>query len=890
VITLENRRFGFALRIAAAAVTAGLLTAAVLVPPAVEASTAVRDGAWERDPGIPAPESVLGYPLGRRFTPHHRIVDYLKRLDASSDRVTVQTYGHTYEGRPLLLVTISDPRNLARRDTLRSAYQRLADPRTLTRREASALVRDLPIAVWLSFNIHGDEASSSEAAMALAHRLAADQGPDIRELLQSTVVLLDPCLNPDGRDRYVNWLSGVTGSAPDPLPASREHHEPWPGGRFNHYLFDLNRDWAWLTQAETRARAEIYLSWKPQVHVDFHEMWANSTYFFFPPERPIHPLLRDAVRKWGHIFGEGNAAAFDARGWRYYTGESFDLLYPGYGDSWPSLHGAIGMTYEQAGHGFAAVRLVRGADDTLTLAERAEHHTIAALATLETAAAHRVDKLLDFHRHFESQGQSGPRAYLFPPGNDPPRTAELMALLMAHGVEIDRAQAPIRASRLRAYDGRPAPSSLPAGTYVVSTDQPLHRFIHAVLEPETALPDTFFYDISAWSLPLAFGIEAYWTESEPKGSRERLQRTPQAAGAVVHPEAAYAFLVSWERNASARAAAWLLERGVKLHFATRRFETAGRSFPPGTLVVFRSGNRDDLSELIERAARTMGIEAFGVDTGLTDAGPDLGSFRIRPLRRPRVAVVSGPPASPTSVGACWFLFDHIYGVPHSLLTVDEISSRSLQEYSVLVLPDDGSGGIRYGAEIDSSTVAIIEEWISDGGVFVGLGGGAFFAAADRSGLSSVRTAAPPDETADLTEEERKAQEDARRRETLSQREERRRRAALPGTIFRITVDPLHPLGFGYTGEARVMKISTRALELGPAGTNVAWFTASPKVSGYASPANVQHLAERPFLIDEPRGRGHVVLYVEDPNFRLFWYGLNRLFLNSVFFLSDAGGD
>ena len=836
------------------------------------------------DPAVPSPESFLGYPVGERFTPHHQVVAYLRLLADRSPRLTLEEYGKTYEDRPLVLVTASSPKNLARREELQGMYRDLSESRDLSRNEAQRLVVELPVVVWLSFNIHGDEPSPSEAAMSLAYRLAADGSSETRKLLDESVVLIDPCLNPDGRDRYVGWFRGVTGRRPDPEPGAREHHQPWPGGRYNHYLFDLNRDWAWLTQAESRARIPVYLAWKPQVHVDFHEMWANSTYFFFPPERPIHPLLSSQVKRWGDRFGEGNARAFDARGWRYFTEESFDLYYPGYGDSWPSFHGATGMTYEQAGHGFAGAALLRSDGDTLTLAERTEHHYVAAMATVATAVANREERLLDFYRFFREPAAGGPHMYLFPPGADPPRTAELVGLLMSHGVEVKRAASSVSVTGLHSYDGSNGRSSLPEGTYSVSLDQPLSRFIRAVLEPETALPDTFFYDVSAWSLPLAFGVEAYWSDKDVGGKFEVLEAPPRVEGTVIQPDAGYAFLVSWERNAAARAAAMLLEKGVRLHFASRGFRSAGRDFPPGTLVMFLSENRANLVEDLTTVARVTGVEIVGVDTGLTDSGPDLGSYQIQSLVQPRVAVVSGSPVLPTSMGACWFLLDQVYGLSHSLIPLDEISENTLRRYTVLVFPDDGAGGRRYSSQVDSSTVRVIREWISDGGVFVGLGGGAFFATADRSGISTVEMASDPDE--ELSDEEKEELDQQKRLETQAELEIREQRQVLPGTIFRVKVDPLHPLGFGYEGEARVLKITNRALELGPPGTNVAWFTSSPKVSGYASARDVAHLAERPFLVDQPMGRGHVVLYVEDPNFRLFWYGLNKLFLNSLYFLAS----
>ena len=832
-------------------------------------------------PDVPDPAAFLGYELGERFTPHHLVVEYMELLAQASPRVQLEAYGRSYEGRPLQLLTISDPHNLSRAEDIKKTYAELTDPRRTGFDSARNRVRELPVAVWLSYNIHGNEASSTEAAMAAAYFLAAADEDELGDLLKDTVVLLDPCLNPDGRDRYVNWITSVVGSKPNPLSAAREHHEPWPGGRFNHYLFDLNRDWAWLTQIESRQRAKAYLEWMPQVHVDFHEMWVESTYFFFPPERPVHQAFPPQVMKWGRIFGRGNAEAFDARGWRYYTAEDFDLFYPGYGDSWPSFQGAVGMTYEQAGHGRAGIVYRKNDGTELTLTERADHHYVASLATIRTAAENREARLLDFYRFFEVPARPDPWAYLLPPGNDPPRTRELAELLMFHGAEVHETTTEIPRRSVFDYDGRPADANLPEGTYVVAMNQPRHSFLRAILEPEAAITDTMFYDVSAWSLPVAFGTDAYMTKG-PLGSLRKLTSLPRIETKVIHPEAEYAFLTSWDRNGAAKAASRLLQHDVKVHFTKRSFETMGRTFSEGSLVVFaqdQNHTHSELVSLLEEAAETCGVDFLGVTSGLTDHGPDLGSAQIQRLELPRVALLADSPASPASVGPCWFLLDRQYDIPHALLQIDQISQENLKDFDVLVIPNDWSGGRAYQSALDSAQVAVIKDWVRRGGVYVGLGGGAFFAG--RAGLCTTK---PASRDEDLSEADKAEREKARKMETISERENRQRKENLPGTIFRVSVDPRHPLGFGYRGDTRVLKTGSGALDLGPQGSNVALFVDQPRVSGYASQENITHLEETPYLVAEPLGRGHVVLYVEDPNFRLFWYGLNRLFLNSLFFL------
>src|SRR6202035_4496291 len=350
------------------------------------------------DPAVPTSESALGYPLGTRFTHWDRIVAYLQSLAAASNRVKMWEYGQTYEGRPLKLVAFASSENLARLDAIREERLRLADPAALSHEERERLVAHLPVVVWLAYGVHGNEASSSEAAMAVAYLLAAGQG-DIPGLLKNMIVLVDPLSNPDGRERYVHSFEERRGADPNPRATAAEHWEPWPGGRQNHYLIDLNRDWAWASQEESRSRLAAYRAWEPQVYVDFHEMASESSYFFLHAAEPINPRIDHRILPWLETFGRANAAAFDHQGWVYYKAESYDLFYPGYGDSYPSLRGAVGMTYEMAGGGRGGLALTLPDGTLLTLADRVAHHLTTSLAPLRTAAANGRRLLADFTAH-----------------------------------------------------------------------------------------------------------------------------------------------------------------------------------------------------------------------------------------------------------------------------------------------------------------------------------------------------------------------------------------------------------------------------------------------------------------------------------------------------------
>ncbi|HEY0781720.1 MAG TPA: M14 metallopeptidase family protein, partial [Thermoanaerobaculia bacterium] len=494
------------------------------------------------DERVPRPEAVLGYPLGSRFTHWERILDYLKALAAASPRVKLWEYGRTYEGRPLELVAISTADNISRLDEIQKERLRLADPAGLPQPERERLLHRNPMVIWLAYGIHGNESSSAEAAMATAYVLAAAQG-ETAELLANTIVLVDPLSNPDGRERYVHGYEQRQGQEPNPERAAAEHWEPWPGGRQNHYLLDLNRDWAWATQQETRSRIAAYRAWEPQVYVDFHEMGTDSSYFFPPAAEPVHPRIDRRIVSWLETFGRANAEAFDHQGWVYFKNENFDLFYPGYGDSYPSLCGAVGMTYEVAGGGRGGLAVNRPDGTPLTLADRVARHLTTSLATFRTAARNSRRLLEDFVSTRLKAATEPAHTYLWPATQ--PEARSLVDLFTLHGVQVLQLAQPQEVA-VQPYLGRenrePQPRRFAAGTYLVSTAQPLGNLVDALLAREAPMNQSFldrqrqrldqnleaeFYDITAWALPLAYNLETWVANGELTGTRAI---EPPAAG------------------------------------------------------------------------------------------------------------------------------------------------------------------------------------------------------------------------------------------------------------------------------------------------------------------------------------------------------------------------
>jgi hypothetical protein len=836
-----------------------LLIALVLVP------------APTRGQDLPSPAQVLGYELGERFTPVDGVIRYVRTLADASDRVSLHPYGETLEGRPLLQVLVASPEHRTRLEEILELNRELTLPETSEAR-AREIISTNPAVVYLSYGVHGNESSSSEAALWTAWDLARG-AEDMSWALDSLIVVMEPAVNPDGRDRYVNWYRQARNLEPTPDRASREHSEPWPGGRPNHYLFDLNRDWAWMTQPETRARLATWDRWTPQVHVDFHEMSPNSSYFFFPPAKPVNPIYPDHIRDWAQRFGEGNARAFNERGWLYYTAEGFDLFYPGYGDSWPSLLGGVGMTYEQAGGGSAGLVFERSDGLLLTLEDRAMHHWVAGTATLRTAAAGRTD-LLEGFAAFHRTVDEGLADVLLVPGEDPERVHALVNHLLGQGIEVERSTESFRASTEvhRGYDPR---ESFPEGTFLVRARQPRGKLAGALLEPEQLLEGSSTYDITAWSLPYVYGVEAHSVDGNVAGEWETVEPLPRAPSPVARPGTPYGYLLTPGFDAMPALVAFLVADG-RAYAQPDTFRLDGTLYPRGTFFLPRGRNPE-----LERKAEEAGLLAFlePVSTGLTEGGLDLGTDEAYAVRRPDVGVVQGEGVSSTSYGAHWFFLEQVLELPFDALELESLGRLSLEEYDVLVFPES------YGATrtLGEGGTEALREWVRGGGTLVAVGGSA------RSlGGALTELALREWEEEDLEEDERL--EEALR--TREEREEDRWERAVPGSILKVRLDPGHRLAAGASAdglEGELFVLSRgRAFEPGADFESVAFHPEGlERIAGVVSPENLERLDRSTWLAEVGVGRGNVILFVEDPLFRMFWYSGFQLFANALL-LGPAG--
>lgn len=852
------------------------------------------------DPSIPTLREVVGHSWAEKITMHHESERYLQALQqASGGRMKLIRYGETWEGKSLYVMAIGSPANIGRLAQIQAGMQQLADPRLLAANEATRLIGSLPSMVWLICGVHGNEISGVDAGLLTAYHLLAAKGDPLVDAAQkNTVVLIDPMQNPDGRDRFINYFRQNLGLEPQGDLQSAEHNEVWPSGRVNHYLFDMNRDWFAQTQPETRGRTKFYLSWFPQVVADLHEMGTNSTYYFAPPALPWNPNLTPSQTDWLTRLGRNNGAWFDRFGFDYYTRENYDSFYPGYGEGWPLFHGSLGMTYEQASvRGLVAKR----EDETvMTYHDSVRHHFIAALSTIEMTAKHREELLRHFYDHRRTaieEGQTGPiREFIIEPGTDPNRAAKLARTLMLSGIEVRRAEAPFTNGRTRDYDGGELKArQFPAGSYIVSLAQPAKRLARTLLEKMTPQDREFldeqrrrnekrqseqFYDVTAWSLPLIYDQPAFVAEEVSNVRSTLLTAPPKPVGQVRGGRAKLAYLIPWGTQSAAAALADLFRNDLRVHGIDKPFRLNGRDFPVGTLIVKVRDNPESLHQQIGRIAAEHGLEVEATDSAWVEAGPNFGSNAVKHLPRPRIALVYNLPTSPNSAGWTRYVLERQYGYPVTTIRADQVRGADLSRYNVMILPDSFSG---YAAQFGDGVA--IREWVQRGGVLIGLGGAVNWLSEERVGLLAAKREKreKPDPKAEKQENTEKVVVDplARAIEPVDEYP-----SSTPGALLRVRVDREHWLGFGYGETTTVMVDSNRIytpLRL-DRGTNVAVYLPQERMvaSGHLWDDARRQLPNKAFLLHSRSGRGHVVGFVEDPNYRAFMDGLNGFFMNAVF--------
>jgi hypothetical protein len=822
---------------------------------------------------LKSPDDFLGYKVGTRYTPHWKIVSYFQHVAANvTANVKLEQYGQTNEGRPLMLAFVSSADNMSRLEQIRMNNMRLAN---LAKDRAAPVEENAPAIVWLSYNVHGNETSSSEAALMTIWALVDPSNSRTKEWLKNTVVIIDPCINPDGRDRYVNWFNSIVGKTTNPSYNAREHREPWPGGRTNHYNFDLNRDWAWQTQVESQQRIKVYNQWMPYVHVDFHEQGVNNPYYFAPAAQPYHEVITQWQRDFQVTLGKNHAKYFDSNGWLYFTKEVFDLFYPSYGDTYPTYNGAIGMTYEQAGGGGAGAAVHTDEGDTLTLLDRATHHYTTGISTIEVSSLNSSKLVKEFRKFFNDAVSSGFGEYKsFLIKNKPAdreRFNSLIELLDKNSIQYEFAGGSSRGtfSGFNYHSGKEEMETIDAGDLMVHVQQPRSAMVKVLFEPKSKLVDSNTYDITAWAMPYVYGLEGYAFKSKLSSSAGT-----KPAPVVNSVSDAYGYVINWQGMQSAKALGQLIQRGVKVRFSETPFEVSGQQFERGALIIIKKGNEkfgNGLANIVNQVCNANNVKANTITTGFVDKGFDFGSNKIHYIKPPRTALITGEGVGSNAAGEIWHFFEQVLEYPVTLVNANDFGRTNWSDFDVMILP---SGNYRFLT--DKAQADQLKDWINKGGRIVALEG----AVSQLSKTDWAIKAKKSDDSADKKDPYAALNTyDERGADFLSQN--------IPGSIFKVELDNTHPLAYGYPDYYYTLKQDDAMYEfLKDGGWNVGVIKKEGAVSGYVGSRLKDKLKDGVIFGVQNMGGGRIVYLADDVLFRSFWENGKLMLCNAVFMVGQ----
>ncbi|WP_299525153.1 M14 metallopeptidase family protein [Winogradskyella sp.] len=799
---------------------------------------------------IQAPSEFLGYDIGTQFSRHHQVVDYFKSVaEALPNQVKLEQYGTTYERRPLYLAYISSEANIKNLETIRQ--NNLKNTGLLP---GSPSASDVAI-VWLSYNVHGNEASCTEAAMLTLYRLLTER----KDLLENTVVIIDPSVNPDGRDRYVNWYNETASQPYDIDRQASEHREPWPGGRPNHYLFDLNRDWAWATQVESESRLKVYNKWMPHIHVDFHEQGMNEPYYFAPAAEPFHEIITDWQRDFQTQIGKNHANYFDAEGWLFFTRERFDLFYPSYGDTYPTYMGAIGMTYEQGGHGMAGLGILNDEGHVLTLVERLTHHTVTGLSTVEVASKNAKQLNAEFAKFFDNSSLKY-KSYVVKGNTD--HLNGLKTLLNKHDIKFESASG-TKVSGYNYSSGQQGSMTIDDKALVVHTNQPKGKMVKVLFEPNAKLSDSLTYDITAWSVPYAYGLDAIASTTKVNSSTFLKENTKQVL------QNAYGYVSKWNSLEDAQFLGDLLQHNFKVRFTEKPFSSNGSNFERGSLIITKGDNKyiKDFIGKLNSLTQKHNQPLTQINSGFSQSTPDIGSPDIKLINKQKVAVLSGKGTSSLSYGAIWHFFEQQLHYPLTSINTANLSRTNLDKYNVLIIP---SG--YYGSVLNESNMTKLKDWVRSGGKVIAIDG-ALRSFADKDGFSlKFKSSESENDDDNLT--------------PYAEREREYTNNLITGAIFKTKVDNTHPMAFGYDNHYFTLKLGSSAYSLLDSGYNVAHLDNTKVYSGFAGKDALNNLNNTLVFGEERMGSGSFIYFVDNTLFRSFWENGKLFLANAVFFVNN----
>lgn len=794
------------------------------------------------NPNITSPEEFLGFQIGEWHISHSQQVYYLKQLAQESDRIQFHTMGKSHEDRPMVHLYISDPANLAKLETIRQEHLQWSDPGS----RAEDVNSDRPLIVWQGYSIHGNEPSGANAAMLVAYYLASSNHPEVRNILKNTVIIFYPSFNPDGLQRFSTWVNMNKSKTLNPDNQDREYDEVWPAGRTNHYGFDLNRDWLPVQQPESQVKIELYQQWRPNILTDHHEMGTNSTYFFQPgiPSRN-NPLTPQMNLHLTEEIGKFHASALDSIGSLYYSRESFDDFYYGKGSTYPDIQGCVGILFEQAssrGH-------IQNSDyGLLTFPFTIRNQVVTSFSTLR-AGLNLKSQLQKYQRDFFHSADMDIReGYVFGDRRYPYKTRELARILRTHDIDVYQLDDELNVDNH---------SFVPGKSYYVPLNQRQQRLIQTIFETNLTFPDSLFYDVSSWTLPLAFNLP-YSLVNEPEGIQRISGDLEMSATPFARSE--YAYILGWEHYLAPKVLYRLLDKGIRAYVGTKPFTYQGQTFEYGSILVpVQNQDHEVIESVLASAVERDGVSVTPIPTGSTGM-VNLGSANFQLITMPRVGLLVGDGVTVSTSGEVWHLMDTRYEIPVTRLDGRKFSSYNLDDYNVLVLA---------GGNILDFSKEKVNTWLRNGGTLIVQGSGGRWMANQFPGHFAYKNS-PEIDSADIRYDQMSELYGAR---------------VTGGSIMRTRIDMSHPLNFGYREEILpVFKNNNYVFERDPlAFKNPIVYADDPLWSGYLHSVNRDLIGGGSAVQVAAIGRGRIINFADDVNFRAFWYGTNRLFANSLFF-------
>ncbi|TDL99338.1 MAG: zinc carboxypeptidase [Flavobacteriaceae bacterium] len=806
---------------------------------------------------LKSPEEYLGTPIGTKFHFHHQLISYVEYVAANKpENVKIHRIGYTTEGRPQMVVAIGSKENIQNLERIRqSNLQNIG----LMPGQGN---KNIPTIAYLSYNVHGNESVNAETSVKVIYELAAENSELVKKVLKNTIILIDPCVNPDGFDRYSQWYNRYLGQKPDLHAASVEHHEPWPGGRFNHYLFDLNRDVAWQTQKESQQRVSFYNSWMPHLHADFHEMGPNSTYYFPPSAKPFHEDLTGFQREFQETLGQYNKRAFDQNGWLYFTKENYDLFYPSYGDTYPSYNGAIAMTFEQGGGGPAGLAYKRKDGDTLTLKDRIQHSFSTSLGTLEALSDKSEKTKEEFYKFFndaQNKGYGKYKSYIMKFNGHEAKIKALTEQLDKLHIEYSFANKKLTANGLSYQNQKEESFGIDENDLLVNTYQAKGVLTKILFEPKPYLEDSNTYDITAWALPYAFDLPTFASSQKLSGTKTKPNFDKKTN--LEKNQRVFAFVSEIKSFEESRFLAQLFKENIKIRIQETPFKASGKSFGHGTLLITRKGNEglgENFEKKILSIAQNYDINLLPLTSGMVESGPDLGSGSVDVINPPKVGLIIGAGVSPTAAGDIWHFMDQQLQYPVTLIDGSYFSRIDLWTLDVLILPDG-----QYNQIVKDHKEIL--RWVSDGGRVILLEDANNFLAG-KEGI----------ELKPKTDSEEKESSNkiygSRERDAISDQ--------IPGAIYKINLDNSHPLAYGYDKNTSIIVKNKLGYEYLKNGWNVG--TLGEHQSGFVGQNLKKSLKNVPVFAIQEHGNGKIIHMLESPIFRAFWFGGKLMMANAVF--------